>query len=120
MKKLTTLTTAAVLLSTMVAMAQTTVIEERRAPAPGETVGSAVGGVVDSAISVPGAVINFVTGAPTRRSVRVEREIVVGEPLPTEVEVTVIPEHRDYAYAYVNERRVIVEPRTRRIVRIID
>jgi hypothetical protein len=99
------------------ALAQTTVIEERRGP--GESVGSAVGGVVDSAVAVPGAVINWVTGQP-RRSVRYERQVVVGEPLAREVEVTVVPDHDDYAYAVVNDRRVIVEPRTRRIVRIID
>lgn len=119
MKKLS-LASAAILISATAAFAQTNVIEERRAPGPAESVGSAVGGVVDTAIAVPGAVISAVTGAPARRSVRIERQIVVGEPLPTEVEVTVVPDHRDYAYAYVNERRVIVEPRTRRIVKIID
>lgn len=115
-KTFLTAATLAMLASTA-AFAQTTVIEERRDP--GASVGSAVGGVVDSAVSVPGAVINWVTGQPGR-SVRVERRVIVGEPLPEEVEVTVVPDHRDYAYAVVNERRVIVEPRTRRVVRIID
>jgi hypothetical protein len=36
------------------------------------------------------------------------------------VHVYEIPRHRDYAYAYVNERRVIVEPRTRKVVRVIE
>ncbi len=104
-------------LSSSAAFAQTTtIIEERRAP----SVGGVVGGVVDTAISVPGAVIDFVTGQRPTRSVRVERQIVVGEPLPETVEIVAIPEHREYSYAYVNDRRVIVEPRTRRVVRVLD
>jgi hypothetical protein len=31
-----------------------------------------------------------------------------------------VPSHAEYNYAVVNERRVIVEPRTRRVVKIID
>jgi Protein of unknown function (DUF1236) len=104
---------AATLLS-VPAMAQTTVIERERPP----TVGGAVGGAVDAALSIPGAVIDFVIGAPGP-SVRVEERVVVGEPLPRVVEVRRIPDS-EYSYAIVNERRVIVEPRSRRVVRIIE
>ena len=31
-----------------------------------------------------------------------------------------VPSHTEYRYAVVNDRRVIVEPRTRKIIRIID
>jgi hypothetical protein len=45
---------------------------------------------------------------------------VVGRPLPRTVEVVPVPRHREYSYAVVNDRRVIIEPRTRRVVRIVD
>ena len=54
--------------------------------------------------------LGFVTGHPQRYEV-VEEEVVVGRPLPRTVRVYEIPQHRDYSYAYVNDRRVIVEPR---------
>ena len=106
--------------TTTFAMAQTTVIEERTRPAgPAESVGSAAGGVVDSAIAVPGAVVKWITGQPAR-SVRIERQVVVGEPLPDTVVIRPVPEHREYSYAVVNDRRLIVEPRTRKVIRIIE
>jgi len=46
--------------------------------------------------------------------------VVVGEPLPPTVELRTVPRHAEYRYAVVNDRRVIVEPRTRRVVRILD
>ena len=45
---------------------------------------------------------------------------MVGEPLPATVELRPVPSHAEYRYAVVNERRVIVEPRTRKVVKIID
>ena len=38
----------------------------------------------------------------------------------TTVVLRPVPSHTEYHYAVVNERRVIVEPRTRRVVKIID
>jgi hypothetical protein len=57
---------------------------------------------------------------PRDRSVVVREQIVVGEPLPTTVELRTVPQHTEYRYAVVNDRRVIVEPRTRRVIRILD
>ena len=53
-------------------------------------------------------------------SVRVEGDISVGFTLPPIVELRTIPSHDAYSYAIVNERRVIVEPRTRRVIRIVE
>ena len=50
----------------------------------------------------------------------VRERVVVGEPLPATVELRTVPSHTEYRYAVVNDRRVIVEPRTRRVVKIID
>ena len=40
---------------------------------------------------------------------------VVGQPLPPTVELRTVPNHTEYRYAVVNDRRVIVEPRTRKM-----
>jgi Protein of unknown function (DUF1236) len=85
----------------------------------GGPVGGIIGGTVGAAVELPGDVLGFVTGHP-RRYERVDEEIVVGRPLPRTVHVYEIPRHREYVYAYVNERRVLVDPRTRRIVRIVE
>ena len=45
----------------------------------------------------------------------VRERVVVGEPLPPTVELRTVPSHTEYRYAVVNDRRVIVEPRTRKV-----
>jgi len=85
----------------------------------GGPVGGLIGGTVGAAVELPADVLGFVTGHP-RPYERVSGEIIVGEPLPPRVHVYVIPDNRRYAYAYVNNERVIVEPRTRRVIRIVE
>jgi hypothetical protein len=85
----------------------------------GGPVGGLIGGTVGAAVEAPGDVLGFVTGHP-RRYERVREEIVVGQPLPRTVHVYEIPRHREYVYAYVNDRRVLVDPRSRRVVRVIE
>ncbi len=92
----------------------------------GAAVGAAVGGTVGAAGDVadavlappPPPVVTYVQREDVP-SVTVERDVVVGRPLPREVEVHIIPHHRRYAYAIVNHERVIVNPRTRTVVKII-
>jgi hypothetical protein len=59
-----------------------------------------------------------------RPTYRYEREVVVGEPLPPQVVETyeVPPQYgiREHHYAIVNDRTVIVEPRTRRVIQVIE
>ena len=83
----------------------------------GEVVDGTVGAAVGLGLEIPNAVI---TGLPRDRSVVVREQVVVGEPLPDTVVLRPVPSHAEYNYAVVNERRVIVEPRTRRVVKIID
>jgi hypothetical protein len=85
----------------------------------GAMVGGTVGAAVGAGLEIPNAVITSVEGerAP---SVVVRERIVVGEPLPPEVELRPVPRYTEYRYAVVNDRRVIVDPRTRRVVKIID
>ena len=81
----------------------------------GAMVGGTVGAAVGAGLEIPNAVITSVQGerAP---SVVVRERVVVGEPLPPTVELRPVP----YRYAVVNDRRVIVEPRTRKVIKIID
>jgi hypothetical protein len=85
----------------------------------GEIVGGTVGAAVGAAVEIPNAVIMSIQGerAP---SVTVRERVVVGEPLPATVELRPVPNYTEYRYAVVNDRRVIVEPRTRKIIKIID
>ena len=92
-------------LSSGVGLAQSVVVEG--------TVGST------RTIEVPAEVHSYVVRERIP-SVRIEEEVVVGQPLPPTVVLRTIPDHRDYSYAIVNERRVIVEPRTRRVIRIVE
>ena len=117
---------AASVLASSAAFAQSTTVQgaQNGARAGGEVggpVGAAVGGTVGAAVGlgleIPNAVI---TSIPRERSVVVREQVVVGEPLPPTVELRTVPRHTEYRYAVVNDRRVIVEPRTRRVIKIID
>ena len=52
-------------------------------------------------------------------SVHVEGEVTTGFVLPDTVEIRTIPQHQKFGYAIVNERRVIVDPGTRRVIRVL-
>jgi hypothetical protein len=85
----------------------------------GAAVGGTVGAAVGAGLEIPNAVITSIQGerAP---SVTVRERVVVGEPLPSAVELRPVPNYTEYRYAVVNDRRVIVEPKTRKIIKIID
>jgi hypothetical protein len=85
----------------------------------GAVVGGTVGAAVGLGLEIPNAVITSVQGerAP---SVVVHERVVVGEPLPPNVVLRPVPNYAEYRYAVVNDRRVIVEPRTRKVIKIID
>jgi hypothetical protein len=118
---------AASLLTSGAAFAQSTTVQgahdgARAGGQVGGPVGEAVGGTVGAAVGlgleIPNAVISSI---PDRGpSVVVQERVVVGEPLPATVELRPVPSHTEYRYAVVNDRRVIVEPRTRRVIKIID
>jgi hypothetical protein len=91
----------------------------------GGPVGAAVGGIAGAALGTaidppPQEVVTYVRQQPASQPVVVERQVVVGEPIPETVVLTPVPEHRQYAYAIVNDRRVIVDPQTHTVVQIID
>ncbi|TAU80503.1 DUF1236 domain-containing protein [Rhizobium leguminosarum] len=88
----------------------------------GAAVGGIVGGVAGSVIDPPPQqVVTYVqqAPAPTTRVV-VKEKVVVGQPLPETVVVTPIPDDPKYAYAIVNDQRVVVEPSSRKVIQIIQ
>jgi len=91
---------AATILWPTLASAQTTVIETTGAAPPDEVV------TYVRRESIP--------------SVRVDGTVGIGFAVPDTVELRTIPRHEAYRYTIVNDRRVIVEPRTRKVIRVIE
>src|SRR5262245_52493283 len=87
--------------------------------APGAIVGGTVGAAVGAAAEIPNAFVTSVERA-NAPSVTVREQIVVGERLPSSVRLYTVREYPNYRYAVVNDQRVIVEPRTRKVIHIIQ
>ena len=85
----------------------------------GAVVGGTVGAAVGAAAEPPPEVRTYVMKEEIP-SVAVQEEVVVGRELPSTVEIRRVPTHQEYAYAVVNHRRVIVDPGTRKIVKIYE
>ena len=71
-------------------------------------------------VVVPDPVTTWVTEQPMDGDVVVEEKFVVGDTLPDKVVIKNVKDHDDYGFAVVNKKRVIVEPKTRKVVKIID
>ncbi|ASY56354.1 conserved hypothetical signal peptide protein [Sinorhizobium sp. CCBAU 05631] len=87
----------------------------------GAGVGAVVGATLGGALTPPPPeVVTYVEQQPAPASVVVQQPVVVGRPIPEAVMLTPIPENPRYAYAVVNEQRVIVEPQSRTVVQVIN
>ena len=92
----------------------------------GGPVGAAVGGVVGAIAGTaldppPRKVVTYVEQQPVATGTIVVEEVVeVGRPLPRTVVLTPVPEDPAYAYAVVNEQRVIVDPSTYTVVQVLN
>ncbi|WFU04702.1 DUF1236 domain-containing protein (plasmid) [Rhizobium sp. CB3171] len=92
----------------------------------GGPVGAAVGGVAGAIVGTaidppPQKVVTYVQEQPMPPAEAVVQErVVVGQPLPETVVVTPVPDNPTYAYAVVNHQRVIIQPKTRKVVKILD
>jgi len=111
--------------SSGVALAQDIEGGARRGAADGAAVagplGAAVGSIVGGAIGIiepPPPVVTYVE-RERGPSVVVHEKVAIGEPLPESVIIHKVPQHDDFAYAVVNNERVIVEPSTRKVIKII-
>ena len=90
--------------------------------AAGAIVGGTVGAASDAATAIftppPPPVVTYVERERVP-SVAVPDEVIVGRTLPPTVVLHQVPKYK-YEYAVVNHKRVIVEPGTRRVVKIIE
>jgi hypothetical protein len=92
----------------------------------GGPVGAAVGGVTGAIVGAaidppPEKVVTYVQEQPApANDVIVQDRVAVGEALPEAVVVTPVPDNPDYAYAVVNHERVIVQPKTRKVVKVVE
>lgn len=84
----------------------------------GAIVGGTVGAAVGAGLEIPNAVLGSIPR--DEPSVVVRERVVVGEPLPDTVVLRPVPRYAQYHYAIVNDHRVIVDSRTRRVVKVID
>ncbi len=75
----------------------------------GAAIGAGVGGTIGAAAEPPREVYTYVEreNAP---SVTVRERVVVGEPLGETVVLRPIPNHTEWRFAVVNNKRVIVDP----------
>lgn len=85
----------------------------------GAVVGAGVGATVGMAAEPPGEVVTYVQRDSSPSVVYKER-VVVGEPLAETVELRPVPQHTEYRYAVINNQRVIVDGRSRKVVKIIQ
>ena len=120
----------------MTAQAQGTVRGTERGAAQGEHDAGPVGAVVGGAVGAVAGTVGGILGVEDRPrfreyvvhervpSYRYSDEFVVGATLPesgvTYYDVPADYHVTGYRYTYVNDHAVLVDPRTRRIVQIID
>ena len=71
-------------------------------------------------VVVPDPVTPWVTEQPMDGDVALEGSVVVGDTLPDKVVIKNVQDHDDFGYAVVNKKRYIVQPSTRKVVKIID
>jgi hypothetical protein len=88
----------------------------------GAVVGGAVGAIAGAAIDPPPEkVVTYVEQQPVPADAVVVDEMVeVGHPLPKTVVLTPVPENPTYAYTVVNKKRVIVDPKTYTVVKVLN
>lgn len=87
----------------------------------GAAVGGTVGLIAGAAIDPPPQkVVTYVQQQPAPQSVVIQQPIVVGKQIPQDVVLVPVQEDPRYAYAVVNDQRVIVDPRTHTVVQILQ
>jgi hypothetical protein len=70
-------------------------------------------------VTVPGEVRTYVLEQQTP-SLTFEGDLAVGTALPDTVEVHTIPDQPEYSYVILNNKRVLVNPKTRAVVEILE
>jgi Protein of unknown function (DUF1236) len=88
----------------------------------GAAVGGVVGAIAGTAVAPPPApVVTYVQQQPIpAQPVIIEQQVAVGQALPQQIVLTPIPDQPTYAYAVVNNQRVIVDPETYVVVGVVQ
>ncbi|MDQ0321164.1 hypothetical protein QO002_003302 [Pararhizobium capsulatum DSM 1112] len=91
----------------------------------GGPIGAGVGGVIGAVAAAtidppPARVITYVQQQPVQQSIVVQQPVVIGKPIPRDVVLVPVPEDQRYAYAVVNNQRVIVDPNTHTVVQVLN
>jgi hypothetical protein len=88
----------------------------------GAAVGGVVGAIAGTAVAPPPApVVTYVRQQPVpTETVVIEQPIVVGKAIPETVVLTPVADDPTYAYAVVNNQRVIVDPQTHVVVQVVE
>ena len=88
----------------------------------GAVVGGVLGVTAGAAINPPPReVVTYVEEQPVPQTrIVVQERVKVGATLPETVVIERVPNNERYAYAFVNDQRVIIEPRSRKVVKIIQ
>lgn len=69
---------------------------------------------------VPDDADTYVSEQPFDDTVVYDEDIAVGDELPDSVVIREVPSHEDLGYVVTNKRRVIVEPRTRKVIKVYN
>lgn len=69
---------------------------------------------------VPDEVDTYVSEQPFDDTVVYDEDVVVGQPLNERVIIREVPNRTDLGYVVTNKRRVIVEPRTRKVIKVYE
>jgi hypothetical protein len=70
-------------------------------------------------VVVPGEVRTYVIEQQTP-SLTFEGDVAIGTALPDTVEIHTVPDQPDYGYVVVNKKRVLVNPKTRAVIEVIE
>jgi hypothetical protein len=89
----------------------------------GGVAGAVVGGTVGSITEADRTYVRTYVVKNRHPSARFEGQVVVGATLPQQVELYPLegnPGLTNYRYAWVNDRAVLIDPQSRRVVYIVE
>jgi len=86
---------------------------------PGAVIGGAAGAVAGTVLAPPPPEVQSYVLQEDQPSVVVKRRVIVGQALPRDVVLYKVPKYEAYEYGVVNNQRVIVDSRSRRVVQIL-
>lgn len=78
---------------------------------------AAVPVLADTTVVVQPDVDTWIMEQP-ESDVTLEGDIVVGGTLPDTVQVIEVPSHEEYSYVVVNKKRVLVDRKTRKVIKV--